>query len=165
MALTDLKVGRLSFIDYRMGLKNFPIPTIDFVVIKNHEFLLIKRKEGAYAGQWFVPGGRQERGEKMLDALGRIASREIGLKPEDVISRQFSHCQDVFNHESANSEGGLPAWHSIWHFFKVEVFHSFEPMLDSTSSEYRWFTLGTLPEVSVPQVVLDALIEATVIHV
>ena len=139
-------------------MENFPIPTTDFVLRRKEELLLIKRNEGAYAGEWFVLGGRQNRGEKMLDAVRRVADREVGLKPKDVEAILFSHCQDVFNPASTNSDGELPAWHSIWHFYLIEVSDSFEPQLDTTSSECMWFRVDDLP--AIPDVVAEALMKA-----
>ncbi len=155
MSLEALKGGRLSKEVYISGLQNFPIPTVDFVIVKGTKFLLIERNEGAFEGYWFVAGGRQNRGETQLNALLRIAKRELNLTSEDVLDIKFNHCQDVFNPASVNSEGELPAWHSIWHFHVIEVNSEFNPVLDSTSSRYLW--VDNLKDISVPTPVREAL--------
>lgn len=161
MSLDSLKVGRLSTDVYHSGLEHFPIPTVDFVLVKGTKFLLIKRNEGAFNGDWFVAGGRQNRGETQLNALLRIAKRELGLTETDVKRIKFSHPQDVFNPTSTNSDGELPAWHSIWHFHVIEVNPAFVPVLDSTSNGFRW--VENLDGISVPAPVRKALKEANLV--
>jgi len=139
-SLKGLEVGKLSYDLYLVGLESFVICTVDFVLKKGNQFFLIKRNEGAFADEWFVAGGRQNRGENEVEALYRIAKRELGVNENDIISATFSHCQDVFNGAGKNVEGPLPAWHSKWHFYVVEVASDFEPRLDTTSSEGIWFT-------------------------
>lgn len=161
MSLDTLKVGRLPTDIYHTGLKNFPIGTVDFVLVKGIKFLLIERTEGAFKNEWFVAGGRQNRGETQHDALFRIAERELGAKKEHILDIRFSHNQDVFNPGSTNSEGGLPAWHSVWHFHLVVVAPDFVPKLDSTSSGFRW--VENLDGITVSAPVREALQKAHLI--
>lgn len=155
MKLKQLLTGRLDRETYLTGLNNFPIPTVDFVVVRGDKFLLIKRNEGAFLNEWFVAGGRQNRGETQEEALLRIASRELGLKQNDIINFSFTGCQDVFNPESPTSEGGVPDWHSIWHFYLINVVDTFEPTLDATSDTYIW--VKDLSDTTVSEPVSRAL--------
>ncbi|MFA5132115.1 MAG: NUDIX hydrolase [Candidatus Paceibacterota bacterium] len=155
MCFKGLVTGRLPREVYISGLENFIISTVDFVLRRGLQFFLIKRKGGAFSGEWFVAGGRQNRGEEELTALHRIAKRELGVNEKDVVTVRFSHCQDVCNPASKNDEGSLPEWHSKWHFYVVEVTPDFKLKLDETSSEGQWFT--ELPVEGVPEPVIRAL--------
>ena len=141
---SELLKGKLDRDIYLMMMLNMPVPTVDFIVRKyfadgSRKFLLIKRNEGAYADEWFVAGGRQFRGESQFQALYRIAKEEIGLAKEQIVNCVFSHCQDTFNPGGDTAGGVLPDWHSIWHFYVIDVVPDFEPVLDSTSRDFQWF--------------------------
>ncbi len=158
-SLASLKKAnpKLGTSTYHAGLRNLPIPTVDFIVQRDDgKILLIKRNEGAYAGEWFVIGGRQFIGETVTEALHRIAEREVGLV--DFTSFQFSHRQDTYNPVSTTANGPLPPWHSIWQFHVIRCDQTFKPKLDSTSSDYRWYSMFDLPDV--PEPVKEALTKA-----
>lgn len=161
MFLENLKTGKLPREVYLTGLESFVISTVDFVLKRGKEFFLIQRGEGAFTGEWFVAGGRQNRGEEEQDALLRVAKRELGVTSDDIVYTTFSHCQDVCNPSGQNSEGPLPAWHSKWHFYVIEVEEGFEPTLDMTSSTGKWFT--RLPTEGVPEPVGRALRKAKLV--
>lgn len=157
--LNDLAFGKLPRDIYITGLENFIISTVDFVLKRGNQFFLIRRNEGAFAGEWFVAGGRQNRGESEYVALLRIAKRELGVDVTDIVSATFTHCQDVYNPAGENNEGPIPAWHSKWHFYVIEVRAGFKPNLDETSSIGQWFT--TQPPI--PNPVYLALLTAKLI--
>jgi ADP-ribose pyrophosphatase YjhB (NUDIX family) len=60
--------------------------------IKDNKILLIKKARGPYTGQWDLPGGRLEFGEKPLDGLVREVMEETGLTIEK------SELLDVLSH-------------------------------------------------------------------
>ena len=49
------------------------------------KFLIVKRNENeiAHAGKWALPGGKAEKGEKIIDVLRREVLEEVGLEIED----------------------------------------------------------------------------------
>jgi len=49
------------------------------LAIRNGEILLIKKARGPYTGQWDLPGGKLEFGEKPLEGLAREMMEETGL--------------------------------------------------------------------------------------
>jgi ADP-ribose pyrophosphatase YjhB (NUDIX family) len=56
-----------------------PTPGVGAVIVEDGRLLLIRRGRGAYRGYWAVPGGRQQRGETMREAVIREVREETGL--------------------------------------------------------------------------------------
>ena len=54
--------------------------TVDGIVMKDKQILLIKRKNLPYKGKWALPGGFVGYGEKTEDAVVREVFEETGLK-------------------------------------------------------------------------------------
>jgi len=59
-----------------------PALVVDAIVEKDGAILLIKRKNPPYQGQWAIPGGFVEYGEKVEDAVKRELMEEAGIKIE-----------------------------------------------------------------------------------
>ena len=59
-----------------------PKLTVDGIIIKNNEILLIKRKNPPYKNKWALPGGFVEYGEKTEEAVLREIFEETGLKTD-----------------------------------------------------------------------------------
>ena len=56
-----------------------PSVTVDGIVTKNNEILLIKRKNNPFKGRWALPGGFVNYGEKVEDAVIREVKEETGV--------------------------------------------------------------------------------------
>jgi len=159
--LESLKVDRLSPEIYLAGLKSLPILTVDFVLQRpDGKILLAIRNEGAYVGEWFCFGGRLERGESDTEALLRVASREVGLTRFEYIKTTFVCFQHVYNPPGRNVDGPLPAYHSVWHFYVIQVRQNFEPRLDKTSETSDWF--NPMFPMKLPEPVYKALLMAII---
>ncbi len=129
--------GWLSEEVYRILLKNSPIPTADFILVRKgesemREFLLTKRTENPYKGRWFVTGGRIFKDERMHVAVRRIMFRELGVSGGEI---QFIGCQDVLNPPKLGVY-----WHSIWHLHIVIVDYDVMFRLNSENAAVKWFT-------------------------
>jgi len=59
-----------------------PIPAVGVVCLRGDEVLLIRRGRPPRAGQWSLPGGRIEPGERALDAALRELAEETGVQAE-----------------------------------------------------------------------------------
>ena len=57
-----------------------PKLTVDGILLKKGEILLIKRKNPPFKNSWALPGGFVEYGEKTEDAVLREFFEETGLK-------------------------------------------------------------------------------------
>lgn len=59
-----------------------PVPAAGVVCLRGDDVLLIKRGKPPLEGQWSLPGGRIERGERAADAALRELWEETGVKAE-----------------------------------------------------------------------------------
>lgn len=116
-------------------------PTADFVCAREKdgvtEFLLTRRTEKPWQGDWFVPGGRIRPGEHPQVACARNCKRELGFDPR-VESMKFVDWFPLLNPE--DQYGGEP------YFTQMTVFKIFltaeeseRVVLDRTANEFRWF--------------------------
>ena len=56
-----------------------PALTVDTIIVKDGQVVLIKRLNNPYMDHWAIPGGFVEYGEKVEDAAVREAKEETGL--------------------------------------------------------------------------------------
>jgi len=59
-------------------VRSVPIVSVDLVVRRDGGVLLGRRRNEPAKGEWFVPGGRVHRGERLADAVQRVAREELG---------------------------------------------------------------------------------------
>ncbi len=57
-----------------------PIPAVGVVCLRGDEVLLIRRGTPPRLGEWSLPGGRIEPGEKAIDAARRELREETGVE-------------------------------------------------------------------------------------
>jgi 8-oxo-dGTP diphosphatase len=57
----------------------FPVPAVGVVCIRGDEVLLIRRSKPPRLGDWSLPGGRIEFGERAADAALRELKEETGV--------------------------------------------------------------------------------------
>jgi len=115
-------------------------PTADFIPTRygplGFEFLLAKRREAPWAGQWFFAGGRILPGEIPEEGMLRGCRRELGFLPTTGSSRLLLW-QSIYNPECAH--GGEP-YFTMSACWQVWVDADVEINLDSTQTEFGWFT-------------------------
>jgi 8-oxo-dGTP diphosphatase len=59
-----------------------PVPAVGVVCIRDGDVLLIRRSKPPRAGEWSLPGGRIEPGERIVDAALRELREETGVEAE-----------------------------------------------------------------------------------
>lgn len=116
-------------------------PTADFILTRygprGFEFLLAKRQEAPWAGQWFFGGGRILPGEVPVEGMMRGCSRELGFVPE-AHNTHFLLWQSIYNPECVH--GGEP-YFCMSGCWQIWVDTDAVIVLDSTWSESKWFTM------------------------
>ncbi|WP_332660430.1 NUDIX hydrolase [Brevundimonas sp.] len=72
-----------------------PVPAVGVVCLRGDEVLLIRRGTPPRQGEWSLPGGRIEPGERLVDAALRELREETGVEAEitgliDVVDGVFA---------------------------------------------------------------------------
>ncbi len=68
--------------DWRTVVDNVPIVSVDLIVKHDGGVVLGRRKNEPGKGEWFVPGGRVRKGERLEAAVHRVAREELGIDVE-----------------------------------------------------------------------------------
>jgi 8-oxo-dGTP diphosphatase len=106
-----------------------PVPAVGVVCIRGDEVLLIRRGKPPREGEWSLPGGRIEPGERAVDAALRELREETGMEADiigliDVVDGLFP-------------EAGM-------HYVLIDyaaVWRSGEPVAGDDAAEARFFRL------------------------
>jgi colanic acid biosynthesis protein WcaH len=60
-------------------VRHVPIVSVDLVVETDEGIVLGKRRNEPAEGEWFVPGGRVHKHERLQEAVHRVAGEELGV--------------------------------------------------------------------------------------
>lgn len=113
-----------------------PVLTVDGIVRKNKELLLIRRKNDPFKGKWALPGGFVNYGETVEAAVMRELEEETGLNTE--ITSFFG----VYSDPDRDPRG-----HMISIVFELEA-RSGQPKGGDDAAEARFFNIDMLPELA-----------------
>jgi 8-oxo-dGTP diphosphatase len=107
-----------------------PIIGVGAVIVHRARVLLVRRATEPLKGEWSVPGGMLELGEKLRDGVGREVLEETGLhvEPGDVL--------DVFD-SIFRDERGRAQYHYVLIDYLCQLV-SGEARAGSDVSEVRW---------------------------
>jgi len=111
---------------YDLLRKSTPFCNVDLIITKDNKFLLGKRIIKPYNGYWSVPGGRIRKGEKILNAIIRIAKEENNIKVD--------HPKFIGVYESLNKYR-----HDISLTYLVNYIKG-KPKIDHQHSILQWFS-------------------------
>ena len=122
-----------------------------YAVIRRDDKVLLTRvsSRGYHSGQWSLPGGGVEHGERPADALVREVHEECGVTCEvgpllDVIDDHFS---------GIAPNGRFEDFHSVMVLFAAEVPDDAEPHLteeDGTTDAVEWVAIEDIRSGAVP---------------
>lgn len=120
--------------EYRRFLSMMPIVCVDCLVVNNRgEFLLVKRENEPLLGEYWTPGGRVHKGERLAEAVQRKMLEEIGVQVDIVENVGFF--EFFYQKTKEKAEGGV---HSISFVYLVKP-RSGDIKLDTQSSAWGWF--------------------------
>lgn len=126
-------------------VRSMPLVSVDLVFVREgragREVLLGYRTNRPAQHSWFVPGGRIMKDERRLDALTRVAQRELGI--EDIHALQpgflgpFEHFYpDCFAGEAEGST------HYVVLGYRIDVPADFEVQAtDDQHTQLRWWPI------------------------
>ena len=133
-----------------------PIIGVGAVIVEGCRVLLVRRNTEPLRGEWSVPGGMLELGEKLRDGVRREALEETGVhvEPGDVL--------DVFDSIFTDTLG-----RTQYHYVLIDYLCrpiSGEAQAGGDVSDVRWVSQSALPAMglreSVEQVVRKGLSRA-----
>src|SRR5271167_2119935 len=133
-----------------------PIIGVGAVIIQGDRALLVRRATEPLVGEWSVPGGVLELGEKLRDGAAREALEETGLHVE------VGEVLDVFDSIFPDADG-----QTQYHFVLIDFLcrpTGGEAIAGSDVSEVKWVTEADLADLhlrdSIAQVVRKGLAAA-----
>jgi colanic acid biosynthesis protein WcaH len=118
---------------YNKMVENLPILCVDGFIISNGKILLLKRNNKPAQGQWWVPGGRVLKNEKLENAILRKIKDETNLDVK--IIEILDICETIFENK-----------HTVNICYLLST-DDLNIKLNSEHSEYIWFELEKLPEL------------------
>jgi 8-oxo-dGTP diphosphatase len=107
------------------------------VIWRGREVLLVRRKKEPRAGEWSLPGGAQEEGETVVEALLREVREETGL------TIAVLGLIDVVDAIFRNQEGAMSHHFTLIDFSARSI--AGEAKADDDAAEVRWVDLEDLP--------------------
>lgn len=86
---------------FEQMLEYMPIATFDLIIeYGEQKVIVVKRKIAPYKNVWALPGLRMYKGERIDDALKRIALQEVGLEIDPAKKRLLSQYVGKFFSEN-----------------------------------------------------------------
>jgi len=133
-----------------------PIIGVGAVIVRGDRALLVRRATEPLKGEWSVPGGALELGEKLRDGAAREALEETGLRVE------VGEVLDVFDSIFTDGDGRTQYHYVLIDFLCTPL--AGEALPGSDVSEVLWVTEADLAGMnlrdSIAQVVRKGLAAA-----
>jgi|SRR5271169_7076025 len=133
-----------------------PIIGVGAVIVSGDRALLVRRATDPLKGEWSVPGGMLELGEKLRDGAAREAREETGLQVE------VGEVLDVFDSIFTDDDGRTQYHYVLIDFLCQPI--AGDATAGSDVSEVKWVTESELAGMqlreSIAQVVRKGLVAA-----
>lgn len=117
---------------YKKIHRMVPIACVDIVLTDGEKILLHKRANKPAQGQWWFPGGRIMKGEKLKKAALRKCEEEFGLK--SAIKGIIGADETIFKDGSFRDPT-----HTINILMLGLIGKNAVPKLDNQGNEWKWF--------------------------
>ena len=127
---------------YKDILRNIPIPTVDILFLNSkNELLLGKRNNEPLLGIYYIPGGRINKWEKLLDAAHRKAKEEVWIDIDITKLRFIWVYDDIFENSAFDniSTHCIPITYSYLLDTDEEWMIS---LWDAQHSDFRFFSFS-----------------------
>lgn len=108
--------GHIPDDEWETVVRSVPIVSVDLVVETGDGIVLSKRTNEPAKGEWFVPGGRVRKGERLREAVHRVAQTELGV--EVTIERSLGTYEHFYGTADLDDVGGK---HYVPHGFVVST--------------------------------------------
>src|SRR4051812_33419308 len=106
--------------------------TIDAIIVRNTNILLIKRKADPFKGYWALPGGHIDWDEEVADTVKKEVLEETGLHMTSL------KLQNVYSNPKRDPKQKI----TLAYIVETEG----EPMAGSDAEKLQWFDVKDLPE-------------------
>jgi len=119
---------------------------VNALFVRDGMVLLARRSphRAIYAGLWSFPGGHQEPGETLIEALVREVQEEVGVTP--------TTCEFIGTISDPNTPEADPA---TYHMYGVTAWEVGEPsLLGNEHTELKWFAVAAasaLPDLALEE--------------
>ena len=131
---------------------HYPIVGVGGVIFDGDTVLLARRNQDPGKGEWSLPGGAVELGERVVDALKREISEEVGIEIE------IGGLIRVLDRIVYDEEKRVRFHYVIADYWGWRV--SGKPQAASDISEVRFVALDALPEMRVHPEVEETILMA-----
>lgn len=121
--------------DFATSLSVAPQVCVDLVVRHEGGILLVRRTTEPAAGEWFWPGGRVHKGERLAAAVRRVARGELGLSV--TIDRQLGAAEHFWE---TSSVPGVETRHTVPIVYQVRPTGDVTIDLDDHHDDWRLVT-------------------------
>ena len=118
---------------YARFLELMPQVCVELVLEYDEGLLLTKRTQEPAKGEWFWPGNRLYKGERLEEAANRLGREELGI--EVVLEQQLGVYEHFWDESAAE---GRPSRHTVNVVFLAQASDDEKPSLDHQHSEYRF---------------------------
>jgi nucleoside triphosphatase len=137
------------------GSKTLPRTIVVGLVWNRRGELLLCRMSpdrGVFPGQWGLPGGGIEPGERMEEALRREMREEIGVEIESIRPAFFKDCL----HDKRFADGSVRSVYMIFLLFHCTAIGD-RLRLNAEFVEYRWVRENELSGLELNEETVDTL--------
>jgi len=131
---------------------SLPVVGVGAVIVRDGLVLIVRRANPPMQGEWSIPGGALDLGEKLRDGVAREVREETGLEVE------VGPVLDVFDSIFPDAEG-----RTQYHYVLVDYLCrplSGTAIAASDATELRWAKPDDLPALGMKQVTIEVIQKA-----
>jgi mutator protein MutT len=128
---------------------SLPIVGVGAVIVREQQVLIARRANPPLKGEWSIPGGALDLGERLRDGIAREVFEETGLKVE--VGPVIEVLDSIF----PDGEG-----RTAYHYVLVDYLCrplSGEAVAGTDASEIRWASVDELASLGVKPVTIEVI--------